>query len=223
MTNRKSWLALCGLAACGSVALADELGTVISSTPVVQQVAIPRQVCSTEPMLVQAPKTGAGAVMGAIAGGVVGNAVGQGGGRAVATLLGVIGGAALGDQIEGAPSQVQNVQQCTTQTFYENRPTSWTVVYEYAGKQYTVQMPNDPGATVRLRVAPVIEGTDQTSQALAGASVQQPVLQQPVYRAAPVYAPSPYYYPQPYYYYPPVGISLNLGFGRGHGGRGHWR
>ena len=40
-------------------ALAQELGQVISSTPVTQQVGVPRQVCTTEQVAVQAPKSGA--------------------------------------------------------------------------------------------------------------------------------------------------------------------
>jgi hypothetical protein len=97
--------------------------------------------------------------MGAIAGGAMGNAVGQGGGRAVATMVGLMGGAILGDRIEGnAYPQVQNVQRCTTQTYYENRAVAYNVVYEYAGQRYQTQMPNDPGPTIRLNVSPVGAG-----------------------------------------------------------------
>ena len=52
---------------------AQEVGKVISSTPVIQQVAVPRQVCTTDQVVVQGQKSGAGAAMGAIAGGAVGN------------------------------------------------------------------------------------------------------------------------------------------------------
>ncbi|MGA8784732.1 MAG: hypothetical protein WB542_05370, partial [Polaromonas sp.] len=41
----------------------DILARVISSTPVVQQVAVPRQVCSNQAVITQAPKSGAGALM----------------------------------------------------------------------------------------------------------------------------------------------------------------
>jgi hypothetical protein len=95
--------------------------------------------------------------MGAIAGGVVGNAIGKGEGNALATAIGVIGGAMLGDKIEGAPpAEVHNVQTCSTQNFYENRTVAYNVVYEFNGKQYNVQMPQDPGPTVRLQVTPMI-------------------------------------------------------------------
>ena len=90
---------------------AQEVGRVISSTPMIQQVAVPRQVCSTQPVVQQPQKSGAGAIMGAIAGGAVGNAMGKGSGNAATTALGLFGGAILGDKIEGnPPPEVRNVQ-----------------------------------------------------------------------------------------------------------------
>jgi len=137
-------------------AQAQEFGRVISSTPMIQQVAVPRQVCSNQQVVQQQQKSGAGALMGAIAGGAVGNAMGKGSGNAATTALGLFGGAILGDKIEGnAPPEVRNVQTCTTQMFYENRTTGYNVVYEFNGKQYTVIMPQDPGTTVRLQVTPM--------------------------------------------------------------------
>ena len=137
-------------------AQADEIGKVISSTPIIQQVAVPRQVCNNEQVVTQGQKSGAGAAMGAIAGGAIGNNVGQGSGRAAATMLGLFGGAILGDKIEGPGTpEVRNVQNCSQQMFYENRTMAYNVVYEFAGKQYTVQMPQDPGPTVRLQITPV--------------------------------------------------------------------
>ncbi|MEO8857348.1 MAG: glycine zipper 2TM domain-containing protein [Burkholderiaceae bacterium] len=219
---------------------AQEVGRVISSTPVMQQVAVPQQVCSNDAVIVPNQPTGAGAAIGAIAGGVLGNAVGHGGGRAAATMLGVFGGALVGDRVEGQGAQYQNVQRCSTQTSYENRLTSYNVVYEYAGKQYSVQMPYDPGPTINLQVSPADAGAAQAPTApIASAQpyVQpvyaqpvygQPVYTQPVYTAPVVIETGTYYYPyyaRPYYrspYYPPVGVNLQFGFGGG-GRHGHWR
>jgi uncharacterized protein YcfJ len=208
--------------AVASATPAGEMGRVISSTPVIQQFAIPSQVCSTQQVAVQQPKSGAGSLMGAIAGGAVGNSVGSGSGRALATMIGVIGGAVVGDKVEGQPAvQVQNVQTCGTQTSYENRTVGYNVVYEYAGRQYNVQMPQAPGQFIPLQVTPV------------GASTSQPPAQQPIYQTqqqvaapapviyspAPVVVAAPYPYPYPYpYMYP------NISFGFGFGGYGrHWR
>lgn len=214
----------------------DILARVLSSTPVVQQVSVPRQICSIQPMVTQAPPSGAGAVMGALAGGAMGNAIGDGGGRALATVIGLVGGAMVGNNLEGNRSQVQNVQQCGTQMSYENRTTHYNVVYEYADRQYTVQMPSDPGLYVRLQVTPV--GAMPAPQAgiqPGYAQPAQPVYAQPIYAqpvyAQPVYAQPVYvqpaviaypgYYPRPYY--PPVGVSLNFGYSRGGYGHRHWR
>ncbi len=217
----------------------DILARVISSTPVVQQVSVPQQVCTTQPMITQAPPSGAGAVMGALAGGAMGNAIGDGGGRALATMIGLVGGAMVGNNIEGNRSQVQNVQQCGTQTSYENRTTHYNVVYEYADKQYTIQMPSDPGPYVRLQVTPVgaMPSQPQASTVQPGfVQPSQPVYSQPVYTqpvyTQPVYTQPVYvqpavvaypgYYSRPYY--PPVGVSLNFGYSRGYGhGHRHWR
>ena len=230
----------------------DIMARVISSTPVVQQVAVPRQVCNNQQYITEAPRSGGGALLGALIGGVAGNAIGSGGGRAAATALGVFGGAVVGDRFEGGGAQqVQNVQQCSTQTYYENRPAYYNVVYEYQGQQYNAQMVNDPGLYVRLQVSPV-GGVNtppaQTGQPQAlqqqqdpmpveqGYVVQsstqpvygQPFYTQPVYVQPPlVYQNAPAYYGRPYYgpSFAPIGLSLNFGYSRGYGygHRGHWR
>lgn len=43
--------------------------------------------------------------------------------------------------------------QCSTQTIYEDRVVGFNVVYERGGKRYTVQLPQDPGPTLRLQVS----------------------------------------------------------------------
>lgn len=235
-----------GLFAMNASAM-EILARVISSTPVVQQIAVPQQFCSNQPMVMQAPPSGAGAVMGALAGGAMGNAIGDGGGRALATMIGLVGGAMVGNNIEGNRNQVQNVQQCGTQTSYQNRTTHYNVVYEYANRQYTIQMPSDPGPYVRLQMTPVgampspqaaVQPGFTQPQQVYGQPVynqpgysqpaySQPVYSQPVY-SQPVYVQQapvvyPAYYSRPYY--PPIGLSLNFGYSRGgHGHRHrHWR
>jgi uncharacterized protein YcfJ len=233
------------LASFATVAGAEEVGRVISSTPVIQQVAVPRQVCNTQPMVVQQPSSGGGAVVGAIVGGLLGNTIGHGMGRAAATGAGILAGAAVGDSIEGRNSYAQPVQQCSTQTFYENRTVGYNVQYEYAGKQYSVQLPYDPGQTIRLQLTPVGGGAAAPDSAGAPAGpgtaapvvVAPPVVQaagQPVAHiiATPAVYPAYYapatYYAGPYYrspyYYPPIGLSLNFGWSGGHHhGHRHWR
>ena len=45
--------------------------------------------------------------------------------------------------------------QCSTQMIYESRTVGYNVVYEHAGKRYTVQLPQDPGPTLRLQAGAV--------------------------------------------------------------------
>ena len=220
----KQLILVAAIAATSSAGFAQEVGRVLSSTPVTQQVGVPRQVCTTEQVAVAQPKSGAGAALGAIAGGAIGNAAGHGAGQAAATMLGIIGGAVVGDRIEGQPqTQLQEVQRCSNQVFYENRTVAYNVVYEYAGKQYTVQMPQDPGPTLQLQVTPVgslpAVPSPTAQPENVGAQPATVIVVQPAYRA---YDPQPYY-PQPYY--PPVSVNLGLGYWGGYYGygRGHWR
>ncbi|MDO9360345.1 MAG: hypothetical protein Q7T70_15310, partial [Polaromonas sp.] len=121
--------------------------------------------------------------------------------------------------------------------------THYNVVYEYADRQYTIQMPNDPGPYVRLQVTPVGAMPQPQASVQPGFPQQQvqpvysqqvqpvyaqPVYTQPVYsqQIQPVYVqPAPVVYPGYYSrpYYPPVGVSLNFGYSRGGYGYRHWR
>jgi len=234
MTSHKHYVLMGVVAAVSTACLAQDVGRVIASQPVIQQVSVPRQVCSNQSVVVQQPNSGAGAALGAIAGGAMGNAVGKGAGNVAATMLGLVGGAVVGDRIEGSGgAQVQNVQNCVTQTTLENRTVGYNVTYEFAGRQYTVQMPQDPGPTVRLQVTPVgaQAAAPQTPPNLTYTqpAYTQPVYTQPVYQQAPVVVqPAVTYQPvyvQPYYaqpYYPPVGLNFEFGFGHW-GGYRHWR
>jgi uncharacterized protein YcfJ len=133
---------------------------VISSTPVVAQVATPRQACYDEVQVTQAQPSGAGAILGAIAGAAVGNAIGRGSGRALATGVGLMGGAVLGNHIEtdGKPGGQRTVRRCENQTAYENQVVAYSVVYELNGQQYSTQLPQEPGATipVQITVSPAV-------------------------------------------------------------------
>lgn len=51
------------LLSIGTLALAQEVGKVISSVQVIQQVSVPRQVCTQEQVAVQQNKSGAGAAI----------------------------------------------------------------------------------------------------------------------------------------------------------------
>ena len=198
------------LALCGG-AHAQEVGQVLSRVPVYQQVAMPHQTC-TQTVTPNAPTSGAGAMTGAIAGGIIGSVFGDG--RGLGTVVGAVGGALLGDRAESQANS-QPVTTCSTQTLMENRLVGYTVVYEYAGKTYTVQLPHDPGPTIAVQVTPV--GVAPPTPAPTTVVVPAPAT---VVTPAPVvYAPPPVIY-RPW---PPVNTSIHLGWGWYGGGHRHWR
>ncbi|MCC7005600.1 MAG: hypothetical protein IT497_03005 [Ottowia sp.] len=125
------------------------------------------------------------------------------------------------------------------------RLAGYRVTYEYAGKQYTTQMAEDPGLQMMVQVVPVSANTDSsakvtsttvTTTTLAPSavvvtpptSVSVPASPSVVYVTSPspqyIYAAPPtYIYPNyyPYYYGGgfPVGINFGFHFGGGH----RWR
>ena len=210
ITHMKTLALTCSLMAICSLVQAQELGQVLSRVPVYQQVAMPRQSCGPT-ITPNAPTSGAGAMTGAVAGGIIGSVLGDG--RGLGTVVGAVGGAILGDKAESNANS-QPVTTCTTQTVLENRLVGYTVVYEYAGKTYTVQLPQDPGPTISLQVTPV--GTQGVVPAAPVSTVVQPSV---VYTQPPVvYAPPPVYRPWP------INTSINLGWGwYGGSGHRHWR
>ncbi len=199
-----SLLAAAGVTLAQS-APANAFGVVISSTPVVQQVTMPKQVCITTNVQTFQP-TGGGALIGAVIGGALGNQFGRGQGRAVATGLGAIGGGILGNQVEAQNGYYVNqpTQSCTTQNVVENRTVAQNVLYEYAGQRFTVQMPAEgdfrPGVRIALQVqAPVAPAQVQSVytnpvqtvnyQTVSYANPVAPV----VYYEAYGYRPRPFY------------------------------
>jgi uncharacterized protein YcfJ len=212
-------------AALPPAASGSDRGSVISVTPIVQQVVVPRQVCYDEQVAVQRPPSGAGALVGAIAGGAFGHAIGSGAGQAAATAIGAFSGAVVGNNVEavGQPAQVHTARRCTTQNAYEERTTAYNVVYEYAGRQYTSQMRQDPGPYVQVQVQVAPEGAMAQPQYPAPPGsrpppvyVERPVYQgypEPVYQTYPAPGPAVYYGPG----YAPLGVGLAIGALIGYG------
>lgn len=144
--------------ATAPVAFAQEQGRVLSATPVLQQVAIPQQVCNNEMVYAQRQPSGAGAILGAVVGGLAGSAIGGGSGRAAATALGMFGGSIVGNNVEAGPPGYYPMQRCGTQTYYENRTVGYDVTYEYAGRRYSTRTQYNPGRWIPLSVQPATQG-----------------------------------------------------------------
>lgn len=185
----------CTLAAPGSaLAQSQEQARVVSVTPLIKQVMVPQQVCATNQVAVQEPKTGEGALAGAVAGGIIGNALGKGGQRGAGTALGVVGGAVIGNQLETPKVDVQNVTNCSTQNTVQS-VTTYQVTYEYAGRQYGVEMANPPGQFVNIQVSIAVQGAIPPAPPAAapvGAALPPPGVVVP---AGVVYLPPAYQSP----------------------------
>lgn len=150
-------VALALATATAAQAEVTEVASVLSSTAILEQVGTPRSVCTNEQVTVPGEKSGTGAIIGAIAGAAIGNQFGKGGGREVATVVGGVIGSQIGSKAEGpAQPQTRTVQNCREETVYSTRTRGYRVLYQYAGRRYEVEMPYDPGSTLRVKVVPVI-------------------------------------------------------------------
>jgi uncharacterized protein YcfJ len=133
-----------------------------SAEPQYENVAVPRQECSSQ-MVNEVRRTGSheygGAVIGGIAGALLGNQVGGGHGREAATAVGAVVGAMTGDNLANQNRPVQYVESprevtsCRTVEAVQPRLTGYRVEYEYHGQVYTTFMPQDPGRVMRVRVS----------------------------------------------------------------------
>jgi uncharacterized protein YcfJ len=196
-------------AASASAAPAAVYGTVVSSTPVVAQVAVPRQQCVDVPGTVRAQPSGLGALVGGALGGLVGNQIGAGAGRAVATGVGAIAGLVAGADIEAAnaPSVPVTTTQCSYAQTSESRIVGYDVVYELNGERYTTRTAQDPGPRIALAVQPA---ADATPYGAASPYDAAPVATAPAPSPYPVYGP----YPAVAYPVTPVYIGGRFGYWR---------
>jgi uncharacterized protein YcfJ len=114
----------------------------------------PSQRCWVEREQVAQPRGGepnvGGAVLGGLVGGLLGHQVGGGSGKDLATVGGVVAGAAIGANVnrDGTDYQTRDVQRCRTVT--DAQPAYYDVAYWYRGVEHHAQMTAAPGATIRV-------------------------------------------------------------------------
>ncbi|MBC3920271.1 glycine zipper 2TM domain-containing protein [Undibacterium sp. CY18W] len=149
----------------------DDFARVVSVTPQIEQVNVPRQECRTEyetsqrqvPQR-QAERSNGGAIIGGIAGGLLGSQVGGGNGRIAAAAAGALTGAIVGDRVDNNDNnnnynnsqpvyESRPVRQCRNIDHWESRTNGYAVTYEYQNRTYTSVMPYDPGSRLRLHVS----------------------------------------------------------------------
>jgi uncharacterized protein YcfJ len=134
---------------------------VLSSTPQLDRVNMPRQECRTEYQQQSYNNNGdrniIGAVIGGIAGGLLGNTVGRGNGRVAAAAVGAGVGAIAGDRISnnryGNTVVTRPMQSCYQVDNWQTVTNGYLVTYEYNGRVYSTVTDRQPGRFIDVNVA----------------------------------------------------------------------
>ena len=113
--------------------------------PQYREVAITRQICTTETVT---PKEG-NPVLGAVIGGVIGSQVAKGGDRTLGAGVGAIAGAVIGDNVGKQPQQQM---RCTPETVYEQQPNGFRVYFKVGDTEMSQHMNADPGRWVTVTI-----------------------------------------------------------------------
>ena len=140
----------------------NDMARVISATPQVERVNVPRQECRTEYQQQSYSRGGnnniAGALIGGVAGGLLGNTVGRGNGRVAAAAVGAGVGALVGNNIANNNNyrhgtRTVPVESCYQVDNWQSVTTGYLVTYEYNGRNYTTVTNNHPGRYIDVNVA----------------------------------------------------------------------
>jgi uncharacterized protein YcfJ len=170
-TRLKAAALVAGLSIVSTTAHAGssyERARVVSSTPAYQTVVYeePREVCRQERVAYQesAHRSKTPGIIGAIVGGALGNAVGnKKSNKRVGTVVGGILGYSIAKDIgrhkreHGANQRVTYRQKEVCDVYYDEREEQqllgYDVSYVYAGQTYNTRLDQDPGKSLRVRVA----------------------------------------------------------------------
>jgi uncharacterized protein YcfJ len=130
---------------------------VVSVTPQVERVNVPREECHTEYTRESYSNSGSrdigGAIIGGIAGGLLGSQIGKGSGRVAGAAVGAATGAIVGDRIDNNDRRTYGARPVERCDDWQTVTRNYLVTYRYDGREYTTMMPNDPGRNIRVRVA----------------------------------------------------------------------
>ena len=81
----------------------------------------------------------------------------------------------------------------STPVMRDKQAIGYKVVYEYAGKRYTTQLPQDPGATVNLQITPSAPSTSAARAAAAPVTTASRIAAAPIATASTAAAREPIY------------------------------
>lgn len=143
-----------------------EYADVLESRPLYQtvEVSTPREECWNEEVETYRrshSNSRTPAIIGTIIGGALGNAVGHHkSNKRIGTVVGAVLGHSIGRDIVAANSRdrgthYETVRHCETAYDYreEERLIGYQVRYRYNNEDYSVQMDEDPGDQIRVRVS----------------------------------------------------------------------
>ena len=109
------------------------------------EVAVTRQVCTTETVI---PSEG-NPVLGAVIGGVIGSQVAGKGNKTAGAGVGAIAGAVIGDNVGKQPQQQQ---RCVPETRYEQQPQGYRVYFKIGDTEMSQHMNVNPGQFVTVTI-----------------------------------------------------------------------
>lgn len=140
----------------------EAMATVVSVSPITEQVNHPTQQCWTESQqvtqAVPQPRNPVGAILGGVAGGLLGATIGRGNGRVAAAAVGAGVGAITGDSMANrnsaaAVTSTVPVQRCQQVNNFETVTTGYQVIYDYDGQRFSARLPYNPGDRLRVNVS----------------------------------------------------------------------
>ena len=161
-------LSLSAMPALADSTVTYDYGTVVESVPIVKNIRVttPREECWDEEVTYRQRRGDSelSTVVGAVIGGALGNAVGHHKkNKQVGAVVGAVLGGSIGRSIaKGQPqstrTQTEEVCRVINEYSEEERIVGYLVRYRYNDETYTIRTDEDPGDSIKLRLAvtPVI-------------------------------------------------------------------
>lgn len=133
---------------------AAPLARVLAVTANVDRISEQTQQCTQQQQVVTTPgQAGLGTtVAGSLIGGALGSQIGKGSGKAVAVATGSAVGAHMARNMaeQKSTTSVKTVQVCQPVTSVREQVRDYTVRYEWDGREHVVNLPQHPGAWLRV-------------------------------------------------------------------------
>jgi uncharacterized protein YcfJ len=130
------------------------LARVISATANVERISEHTQQCTQQQQVVTTPgQAGLGTTLaGSLIGGAIASPIGKGSGKVVAVAAGSMVGAHIARSLaeQNSTTSVQTVQVCQPVSSVREQVRDYTVRYEWEGREHVVNLPQHPGAWLKV-------------------------------------------------------------------------